>query len=40
MEEFRKLGLSEQVLSTLEKKGFEVPTPIQKKTIPAILNGI
>lgn len=39
MEEFRKLGLSEDVIKVLEKKGFEEPSPIQKQTIPAILNG-
>lgn len=39
MEEFRKLGLSEDVIKVLEKKGFEEPSPIQKQTIPAILEG-
>ncbi len=39
MEEFRKLGLSEETIKVLEKKGFEEPSPIQKQTIPAILNG-
>lgn len=39
MDTFRSLGLSEEILKVLEAKGFESPTPIQKKTIPAILNG-
>ena len=39
MEEFRKLGLSEETIKVLEKKGFEEPSPIQKQTIPAILEG-
>ena len=37
MEGFRELGLSEITIKALEKKGFEAPTPIQKKTIPLIL---
>ena len=36
MESFKSLGLSEDILRVLELKGFESPTPIQKKTIPAI----
>ncbi len=39
MESFEKLGLSKDILKVLELKGFESPTPIQKKTIPAILSG-
>jgi ATP-dependent RNA helicase DeaD len=39
MEEFRALGLSEATLSALEKKGFITPSPIQKQTIPLLLNG-
>lgn len=39
MDTFKSLGLSDDVLKVLEAKGFETPTPIQKKTIPAILNG-
>ncbi len=37
MNEFRELGISENVLNALNKKGFEKPTPIQKKVIPMIL---
>ncbi|MBU2102119.1 MAG: DEAD/DEAH box helicase, partial [Candidatus Omnitrophica bacterium] len=34
---FRALGLSEQVLQALERKGFEEPTEIQEKVIPLLL---
>ncbi len=40
MEKFRALGLSENVISALEKKGWEVPSPIQEKTIPLLLSGV
>jgi len=36
---FEELGLSAATLKVLEKKGFEVPSPVQEVTIPAILNG-
>ncbi|MDN3513158.1 MAG: DEAD/DEAH box helicase [Candidatus Brocadia sp.] len=39
LEKFRILGLSENTLRALEKKGFEEPTPIQQKTIPILLKG-
>jgi ATP-dependent RNA helicase DeaD len=39
MEDFRVLGLSEETLAALEKKGFEKPSPIQEKTIPLLLHG-
>lgn len=39
MEDFRVLGLSEEMLAALEKKGFEKPSPIQEKTIPLLLHG-
>ena len=39
MESFENLGLSEGTLTVIKKKGFEEPTPIQEKTIPAILAG-
>ncbi|MDP8253343.1 MAG: DEAD/DEAH box helicase [Candidatus Kaelpia aquatica] len=38
MEEFKKLGLSEQTIEVLKRKGFEKPTLIQEKVIPAIFN--
>ena len=37
LEKFRNLGLSEAMLESLRKKGFEEPTNIQAKTIPFIL---
>lgn len=37
-ESFRKLGLSDNALYAVEKKGFEEPTDIQAKTIPMLLS--
>ncbi|WP_292460164.1 DEAD/DEAH box helicase [Methanothermococcus sp.] len=37
--EFKELGLSENIINALEKKGFTNPTPIQKKAIPILLEG-
>jgi len=37
MKTFEELGLSEDTLKALKKKGFEAPTPIQVQTIPALL---
>jgi len=39
LKEFKDLGLSDELLFALEKKGFEKPSPIQALTIPALLNG-
>jgi ATP-dependent RNA helicase DeaD len=39
MEKFSDLGLSEQALAVIKKKGFEAPTEIQLKAIPFILGG-
>ncbi|MCK5149087.1 DEAD/DEAH box helicase [bacterium] len=36
---FEELGLSEETLKVLARKGFEEPSPIQAKTIPAVLTG-
>ncbi len=36
---FKKLGLSEDLLYILDKKGFEIPTEIQEKAIPLVLEG-
>lgn len=36
---FREIGLSEQVLEGLDAMGFSQPTPVQEKTMPAILEG-
>jgi len=37
LEKFENLGLSEQSLLAISKKGFEEPSPIQKLTIPSLL---
>ena len=37
LENFKKLGLSDNALRALKRKGFEEPTPIQQKTIPILL---
>lgn len=39
MADFAELGLSEETLQALSKKGFETPSPIQKLTIPLLLKG-
>ena len=36
---FSSLGLAESILSALDKQGYEVPTPIQTASIPALLAG-
>ncbi|HIW98016.1 MAG TPA: DEAD/DEAH box helicase [Candidatus Tidjanibacter gallistercoris] len=38
-EDFGSLGLSPEMLAAVEAKGFERPTPIQKLTIPRLLEG-
>ncbi|MFH1772531.1 MAG: DEAD/DEAH box helicase [Candidatus Omnitrophota bacterium] len=38
MKSFNELGLSRDALCVIEQKGFESPTPIQEKVIPAILS--
>lgn len=37
LEKFKDLGLSEEILKELKKKGFEEPTEIQEKIIPILL---
>jgi ATP-dependent RNA helicase DeaD len=37
IERFKQLGLSEEVIEAISKKGFEEPTPIQTLTIPIML---
>jgi len=39
MENFRKLGIKEEVLKVLHEMKFEKPTEIQEKTIPIIMEG-
>lgn len=36
---FQAMGLSYPVLKGITKRGYKVPTPIQRKTIPLILEG-
>ena len=36
---FEDLGLDEQTLQAIEKKGFKIPSPIQVLAIPRLLNG-
>lgn len=36
---FQSMGLSYDVLKGITKRGYKVPTPIQRKTIPLILEG-
>ncbi|MFH1092661.1 MAG: DEAD/DEAH box helicase [Candidatus Omnitrophota bacterium] len=38
MKSFQDLGLSQRTLDVLKLRGFELPTPIQEKTIPVMLN--
>ena len=37
LENFKELGLSDDIIKELKKKGFEEPTAIQKKIIPILL---
>ena len=37
LEKFQALGLSDQILESLKKKGFEEPTEIQSLAIPFLL---
>ena len=37
MSKFTELGLSPNVLSALQKKGWEIPTPIQEQMIPLLM---
>ncbi|CAG7816309.1 unnamed protein product [Allacma fusca] len=36
---FQSMGLSHAMLKGITKRGYKVPTPIQRKTIPAIMEG-
>lgn len=38
LDEFAALGLDEKVLPAIKAKGFETPSPIQKLTIPVLLD--
>jgi ATP-dependent RNA helicase DeaD len=39
MNKFEALGLSDVIVKAVTELGFETPTPIQEKVIPALLNG-
>ncbi|MEL0209159.1 MAG: DEAD/DEAH box helicase, partial [Novosphingobium sp.] len=39
MSYFSELGLAEPILRALESKGYNDPTPIQRQSIPALLEG-
>ena len=39
MEEFKKLGLSEEILKSLAGQKFIKPTEVQEKSIPLVLSG-
>ncbi|CAN8004050.1 unnamed protein product [Ixodes pacificus] len=36
---FQSMGLSPPILKGVLKRGYQIPTPIQRKTIPVILEG-
>ncbi len=36
---FKELGLSQALLNAIERKGYEIPSPIQEKCIPVVLEG-
>ena len=36
---FESLGLNPNVFKGIKRKGYKVPTPIQRKTMPLILSG-
>ncbi|KAL0637019.1 ATP-dependent RNA helicase dbp10 [Maublancomyces gigas] len=37
---FQQMGLNLSLLKAITRKGFSVPTPIQRKTIPLVLEGL
>ena len=38
MKKFKQLGISIDMLRSIEELGFEQPTPIQEKSIPLIIS--
>ena len=38
MEKFKALGLNDEIISAIEKKGFKEPSPVQAEVIPVLLN--
>ena len=39
MQDFLHLGLKDEVLQMIDERGYEIPTPIQTKAIPAAMSG-
>jgi ATP-dependent RNA helicase len=39
MKTFRDLGIREDILEAIEKKGYQNPSPIQERVIPVFLTG-
>ena len=39
MSNFESLGLSKQLLLSVKKEGYTVPTPVQEQAIPLLLKG-
>ena len=39
MTKFQHMGLSDNILNAIDRKGYEEPTPIQEKVIPFLLSG-
>lgn len=40
LENFKDMGLTDEILQAIERSGFSEPTPIQYKTLPLILEGL
>ncbi|MGB7955688.1 MAG: DEAD/DEAH box helicase, partial [Candidatus Nitrosopolaris sp.] len=40
MKTFKELGMSTEIVRSLEENGFDMPFPIQETAIPFILKGI
>ena len=34
------MGLSDSVVKAVKRKGFQMPTPVQRKAIPLVLQGV
>lgn len=39
MTKFQHMGLSDNILNAIDRKGYKEPTPIQEKVIPFLLSG-
>eukprot|EP01042_Synura_sphagnicola_P030510 gene30510-39317_t len=40
MGSFQSMGLEENILKGLLHMGYKVPTPVQRKALPAVLSGL